>query len=65
MKQCSEQGSNDTSVHNIFPILRIHATSKKGCSEVKQIGYVTINYAIIKENKIKSAETIHTYNKIY
>lgn len=29
MKQYAEQCSNDTGVHNIFPILRIHATSKK------------------------------------
>lgn len=65
MKQYAEQCSNDTSIHNIFPILRIHALSKKRCSEIKQIDYVTLKYASIKEDKIKSAETIPAYNKIY
>lgn len=27
--------------------------------------YVTLKYAIMKADKIKSAETIKTYNKIY
>lgn len=38
---------------------------KKWCPEIKQIDYVTLKNAIIKEDKINSAETIQTYNKIY
>lgn len=60
----AEQCSNDTSVHNIFPILGIHTTSKKKMFR-NQTDYVTPKYAITKEDKIKSAETIQTYNKIY
>lgn len=54
MKQYAEQiCSNDISVHNIFPILGIHATPKKRCSEIKWIEHVSLKYAIIKKDTIK------------
>lgn len=50
MKQYAEQCSNDTSVHNIFPILGIQTTSKKKMFR-NQTDYVTPKYAITKEDK--------------